>query len=60
LVGGWETLKKIENAGLKEIIEENHKKPIKPKNDFGFMLWKEELNKELLSFWKTITEQYQD
>ena len=29
-------------------------------DDLGFMLWKAELNKELLSFWKSITEQYQE
>ncbi len=24
--------------------------------DFGFMLWKSELNKELLAFWKSLNE----
>ena len=30
-----------------------------PEDDFGFLLWKSELNKELLSFWKLLAEHYQ-
>jgi len=36
----------------------NSHKP--PEHDMDFMLWKAELNNELLSFWKLITEGYED
>ena len=31
-----------------------------PKQDMDFMMWKAELNSELLSFWKTIEENHED
>ena len=36
----------------------NANKP--PKKDMDFMSWKAELNSELLSFWKSIEENYED
>lgn len=41
-------------------IENNRPTPSTRKNDdenFDFILWKSELNLELLSFWKTLTEE---
>lgn len=35
----------------------NNKKPKTPEEDLRFILWKAELNKELLSFWKSIIEE---
>ena len=35
----------------------NNKKPETPEEDLRFILWKAELNKELLSFWKSIMEE---
>ena len=34
--------------------KENNNNP--PKDDLEFMLWKAELNKELMAFWKELTE----
>lgn len=36
-----------------------NKKKKPPEDDFDFMLWKSELNSELLSFWRSITEDRQ-
>jgi len=35
----------------------NNKKPEMLEEDFKFMLWKTELNKELLSFWESMMEE---
>lgn len=35
----------------------NNKKPEIPEEDLRFILWKAGLNKELLSFWKSIMEE---
>jgi len=38
----------------------SNKKVASPKNTLDFILWKTELNSELLSFWKSMTENEQE
>jgi len=38
------------------VVEMKRIKEVSPPREFNFSVWKEELNKDLLSFWKSITE----
>jgi hypothetical protein len=44
-------MKRVQKVGY---IEENHFK--NPNEELQFILWKAELNKELMSFWKSISK----
>ena len=44
---------------LKAVEKDKKKTGNHSEDDFGFLLWKSELNKELLSFWKLLAEHYQ-
>jgi len=49
-------MKKIKPEKL-DYIKSSHDKPTSPHEpieELGFMLWKAELNKELMSFWKAL------
>ena len=35
------------------------KNPVKHEENLDFIVWKEELNKELIPFWKSIVKEYQ-
>ena len=50
-------MKKIEKSQRIDYIKSKHNRPTKPhapNEEFGFILWKAELNKELTSFWKSM------
>jgi len=54
---GMVKMKKIDKSERIDYIEPIHDKPTRPngpKEELGFMLWKAELNKELMSFWKSL------
>ena len=44
---------------IEQVKSKNHKQDA-PEDDLDFMLWKTELNKELLSFWKSLQEKYSE
>lgn len=50
-------MKKTDKLERIDYIKSIHDKPTRPnesKEELGFMLWKAELNKELMAFWKSI------
>jgi len=50
-------MKKIDKFERIDYNKPVHKKPTRhngSKEELGFMLWKAELNKELMSFWKAL------
>jgi len=54
---GMVKMKKIDKSERIDYIKSVHDKTTRPngsKEELGFMLWKAELNKELMSFWKTL------
>jgi len=54
---GMVKMKKIDKSERIDYIKSIHDKPTKPnesREELGFMIWKAELNKELMSFWKSL------
>ena len=50
-------MKKIDKIQRIDYIKSHHKKqknPHKSQEELGYMLWQAELNKELMSFWKSM------
>ena len=54
---GMVKMKKIDKSARIDYMKSAHKRPTGPnesKEELGFMIWKAELNKELMSFWKSL------
>ena len=47
-------MKDIKRMVVSEEVRAPNKRQAEPKEDIDFMLWKNELNKELIPFWKSL------